>query len=247
MTQPNNCNVVAVIPARGGSKGLPRKNVLPLQGKPVLAYTIEAALIAKSLDRVVLSTDSEEIAEIGREYGVEVPFMRPAELASDSAHPTAVLEHAVNHLEEQENYPVELVVTLQPTSPLRSAENIDQAVDCLKQHPEFDSVITVREVDLPTYWILRLDGPLLRPFVDDGVDYSLKRRQDMEQHYRPNGAVYVTRRSLLKDRGLIFSTYAGGATGYVIMDPESSLDIDTKFDFTVIEAVLNTRSQGISL
>jgi len=241
MTHLNNGNVVAVIPARGGSKGLLRKNVLTLQGKPVLAYTIEAALAAKTLDRVILSTDSEEIANVGREYGADVPFMRPAKLATDSAHPTAVLEHAVNHLESQENYPVELVVTLQPTSPLRSAGNIDQAVGCLKQHPEFDSVITVREVDLPTYWILRLDGSLLRPFVDDGVDYSLKRRQDMEQHYRPNGAVYVTRRSLLKDRGLIFSAYAGGSTGYVIMDPESSLDIDTQFDFMVIEAALKAR------
>jgi len=243
MTRSNSGNVVAVIPARGGSKGLHRKNILPLQGKPVLAYTIEAALTAKTLDRVILSTDSEEIANIGREYSIEVPFMRPAELATDSAHPTAVLEHAVTHLEQQENYPVDLVVTLQPTSPLRSAENIDQAVSCLKQHPEFDSVITVKEVDLPTYWILRLDGSKLRPFVDDGEDYSLKRRQEMEQHYRPNGAVYVTRRSLLKDHGLIFSAYTGGSTGYVIMDPESSLDIDTKFDFTIIESALQARGR----
>ena len=241
MTQANDGKVVAVIPARGGSKGLPRKNILPLQGRPVLAYTVEAALAAQSLDQVILSTDSQEIAEVGRKFGAEVPFMRPAELATDSAHPTAVLEHAVNHLEQQEGYPVELVVTLQPTSPLRSADNIDQAVGCLQQHPEFDSVITVKEVDLPTYWILRLDGPLLRPFVDDGVDYSLKRRQELEQHYRPNGAVYVTRRSLLRDQGVIFSAYGGGATGFVIMNHECSLDIDTKFDFMVIEAALKAR------
>lgn len=232
---------MGVIPARGGSKGLPHKNILPLGGKPVLAYTIEAALAAKSLDRVILSTDSQEIADIGKEYGAEVPFLRPAEMATDSAHPTAVLEHAVNHLEEREGYAVELVVTLQPTSPLRSAENIDQTVDCLKRHPEFDSAITVKEVDLPTYWIFRLDGSLLRPFVDDGVDYSLIRRQDMEQHYRPNGAVYVTRRNLLREKKVIFSAYAGGATGYVIMDMESSLDIDTKLDFMVVEAALDAR------
>lgn len=231
-------NVVAVIPARAGSKGLPGKNILPLLGKPVLVYTVEAALQARTLDRVILSTDSEEIAEVGRRAGVEAPFLRPPELATDSAHPTAVLEHAITYLADTEGYETELVVTLQPTSPLRLAGDIDDAVRLLQGNPNMDSVITIMEVGLPPYWVLRTDGPYLRPFVDDGTDYSLMRRQELEQTYRPNGAVYVTRRELLKDRGLIFSAFSQGKTGYIIMDPIRSLDIDTETDFKVIEAVL---------
>ena len=231
-------NVVAVITARGGSKGLPRKNILPLAGKPVLAYTAEAALQARTLDRVLLSTDSQEIAELGREYGLEVPFLRPAHLAGDTAHTPPVVEHCISFLEEREGYQVDLVVTLQPTSPLRRPQHIDQAVGILQSSPELDSVITVSEVDLPPFWLFRLEDHVLRPFVDDGVDYSLKERQEMEGVYRPNGAVYVARRCLLKERGILLSAFAGGNTGYVIMDPVSSLDIDTRTDFMVIEAVL---------
>lgn len=230
--------VLAVIPARGGSKGLPGKNILPLQGKPVLAYTIEAALNARTLDRVILSTDSEEIAAVGREAGVEVPFIRPKELATDDAHPTTVLEHAVTYLSETDGYDVDLVVTLQPTSPLRVAADIDDAVRLLQNNPDMDSVITVKEVELPPYWVLKLDGKYLRPFVDDGTDYSLMRRQEMEQTYRPNGAVYVTRRELLKNRSVIFSAFSQGKTGYVLMEPIRSLDIDSRTDFKVIEAVM---------
>jgi len=237
-------NVVAVIPARGGSKGLPGKNILLLMGKSVLVYTVEAALQARSLDRVILSTDSEEIAEVGRLAGAEVLFMRPAELATDSAHPTAVLEHAVTYLEETEGYITELVVTLQPTSPLRVSSDIDDAVQLLQNNGEMDSVITIMEVGLPPYWVLRTDGPYLRPFIDDGIDYSLMRRQELEQTYRPNGAVYVTRRELLKNRGLIFSAFSQGKTGYVLMDPIRSLDIDTQTDFTVIESILKDRQPG---
>ena len=235
---------MAVIPARGGSKGLPGKNILLLMGKSVLVYTVEAALQARSLDRVILSTDSEEIAEVGRLAGAEVLFMRPAELATDSAHPTAVLEHAVTYLEETEGYITELVVTLQPTSPLRVSSDIDDAVQLLQNNGEMDSVITIMEVGLPPYWVLRTDGPYLRPFIDDGIDYSLMRRQELEQTYRPNGAVYVTRRELLKNRGLIFSAFSQGKTGYVLMDPIRSLDIDTQTDFTVIESILKDRQPG---
>ena len=123
-------------------------------------------------------------------------------------------------------------------SPLRASQHIDDAVNLLRDHPDLDCAISVAEADLPPFWLFRLKGNQLRPFVDDGVDYSLKERQEMEQIYRPNGAVYVTRRSLLKEQGIIFSVFAGGSTGYIIMDPVSSLDIDTKTDFAVIEAVL---------
>jgi CMP-N,N'-diacetyllegionaminic acid synthase len=234
-------NVLAVIPARGGSKGLPGKNILPLLGKPVLAYTIEAAKQATTLDRVVLSTDSPEIAQIGRECGAEVPFLRPDHLATDTAHPTDVLKHALSFLKEQDGYQPDIVVTLQPTSPLRLPQHINEVVTKLQENSELDSVITVSEVELPPFWIFRPKDSLLRPFIDDGIDYSLKRRQEMEQLLRPNGAVYATRRWLLEDNGVIFSAFSGGNSGYILLDPVSALDMDTQIDFVVIEAMLKAR------
>ena len=231
-------NVVAIIPARGGSKGLPGKNILPLMGKPVLAYTAEAARQAATLDRVILSSDSPEIAEVAKAHGIEVPFLRPAHLATDTSHPTAAIEHLLSFLEEEEGYETEIVVTLQPTSPLRLPEHIDQAVNLLRENTKLDSVITVQEVVLPPFWMLLKDCSRLRPFIDDGVDYSLIRRQDLERVYKPNGAVYATRRQLLREKGVIFSAFSGGNTGYVVMDQATSLEIDTRTDFMVIEAVM---------
>jgi len=242
MSTGNGGHIIGVIPARGGSKGLPRKNILPLMGKPLLAYTVETAQRARTLDRVILSTDSEEIAAVGRQYGVEVPFIRPAHLATDTAHPTAVMKHAVSFLED-EAYAVDLVVILQPTSPLRQPEHIDQAVHLLQENSELDSVVTVQEVDHPAFSNLRAQGSVLSPFVNDGVDYSQKRRQDLERMYRPNGAVYVTRRWLLMEKGVIFSAFVGGKTGYLLMDPFSSLEIDTRIDLMVIEAVLQEQRE----
>lgn len=239
----NKGKVLAIIPARGGSKGLPRKNILPLNDKPVLAYTAESALGAKTLDRIILSTDSLEIAEIGREYGVEVPFLRPEELSGDLSHPTATLTHALEFLEKEDGYRPDIVVLLQPTSPLRGPEHIDEVVSLLQYNSDMDSAITVQEVILSPYWMVRRDNAHLRPFVDDGVDYSLIRRQDLKEVYKPNGAVYASRTQLLLDQGVIFSTFSGGNTGYVIMTQMSSLEIDTETDFLVIEAVLKGKVQ----
>lgn len=236
-------NVVAIIPARGGSKGLPGKNTLPLLGKPVLAYTAEAAHGAKTLSRIILSTDSEEIAQVGRECGVEVLFLRPCNLSTDTAHPTEVLEHALSYLEETESYYADVVVTLQPTSPLRKSIDIDSTVDLLLSQAELDSVITVEEVHIPPFWMFREQEGLLKPFVNDGANYSLLRRQDLEQVYQQNGAVYATRRWLLRNQKIIFSAYDGGNTGYISMDSISSLQIDTPSDFQIIEAVLREQTE----
>jgi CMP-N-acetylneuraminic acid synthetase len=236
-------NVVAVIPARGRSKGLPGKNILPLLGKPVLAYTADAAQHARTLDRIILSTDSEEIAQVGRQCGLEVPFLRPDNLSTDTAHPTAVLEHALSFLEETEGYSADVVVTLQPTSPLRKAVDIDSTVDLLLGQDNLDSVITVEEVHIPPFWMFREQDGLLKSFVDDGINYSLMRRQELDQVYQQNGAVYATRRWLLGDQKIIFSAYNGGNTGYVPMDAISSLQIDTPADFQIIEAVLREQAQ----
>ena len=238
---PKGEKVLAVILARGGSKGLPGKNTMPLLGKSILAYTVEAAKQALTLDRVILSTDSPEIAEVGKQIGVDVPFLRPDHLATDTSHPSETLKHALAFLEENDGYHADVVVTLQPTSPLREARHIDQTVTLLLEDQTMDSVITVEEVVLPPFWMLLPDGASLKPLMDDGTDYSLKQRQDMDPVFKPNGAVYATRTQLIREKNLIFSAFAGGKTGYVLMDQISSLEIDTETDFMVIEAVLKGR------
>ena len=139
MSQAEGGKVVGVIPARGGSKGLPHKNILPLGGKPVLAYTIEAALAAKSLDRVILSTDSQEIADIGKEYGAEVPFLRPLELAESGVPLECVFQHAITWLEDNEGYKVDVAVLLEVSHPFRPPGLIDRIVNTLVEQ-KLDSV-----------------------------------------------------------------------------------------------------------
>lgn len=238
--------VVGVVVARGGSKGLPGKNLRRVGGRPLVAHAIVAARRARTLDRVILSTDSPEIARVGRRYGAEVPFLRPKHLARDTTHTPPVIEHAVRYLERREGTKVGIVVTLQPTSPFRRAEHIDSAVRLLAANPRFDSVITVKEVAIPAFWMFRPRNGRLVPFVDDGTDYALKERQQLPTLYQPNGAVYVTRRNLLRKRGVLFSAFSGGSTGYVKMDPLSSLDIDRPMDLTVAKLVLKEHPELLS-
>jgi N-acylneuraminate cytidylyltransferase len=152
----NNHEVLGIILARGGSKRLPRKNVKPLAGKPLIAYTIEAARASKYIDRLILSTDDPEATEIAKGLGVEVPFVRPAELAADAITDFPVFEHALTWLKEQEGYIPSLVVQLRPTSPLRTAEHIDRAVALLAAHPAADSVRTVTEPEQSPYKMYKI-------------------------------------------------------------------------------------------
>ena len=230
--------VVGVVIARGGSKGLPGKNLRRLGRHPLVAHTILVAKQAWTLDRVILSTDSPQIAKVGKRYGVEVPFLRPKYLARDTTHTPPVIEHAVSYLEKHEGMKVDIVVTLQPTSPFRRVEHINSAVRLLSTKRRLDSVITVKVVTLPPFWMFKARKHRLVPFVQNGIDYSVKERQELPTIYQPNGAVYATRRKLLRDQGLIFSTFSGGATGYVVMDPVTSLDIDGPMDFMMAEIVL---------
>lgn len=235
----SNGHILGVITARGGSKRLPGKNIIPLAGRPLLSYIAEVASHAVRLERVILSTDSEDIAKVGRACGVKVPFLRPQDLATDTATSASVVDHACWFLEDQ-GYQVEIVVTLQPTSPLCKPEHIDQAVEHLLSHPEMDSVITVVETTPPEFIFSADKNGMLVPSraAISGFDYSIKRRQEFPSYYRSNGAVYVTRRSLLKDRGILYSPYIGGNCGYVVMDAISSIDIDTWEDLELARAAI---------
>ncbi len=229
-------SVLGLITARGGSKGVPGKNVRPLAGKPLIAWTIEAARASGRLDRVVVSTDDDEIAAVAREFGAEVPFMRPAELAQDdSPHILSVL-HALDELAGLEQYAPDAVCLLQPTSPLRTAEDIDAAI-AIACESDAPAVVSVTEALAHPQLTQRMDADgRLHPFMEADTDYL--RRQDLPDAYVLNGAVYVnTTDSLRRDE----TFYPEGLRGYV-MPPERSLDIDTLWDFHLAELILCDRA-----
>lgn len=224
--------VVAVIPARGGSKGLPGKNIVDLCGKPLVAYTIEAALRSRYIDRVLVTTDDRRIAEVSKRFGAEVPFMRPKYLAKDTTHTPPVIEHAIRFI-ERDDYRADFIVTLQPTSPLRSVAHIDGAVKLL-YNSRFGSVMSVKDAEYPPYWVVKVKRKRAYPFVDGDTDYFRKERQQLPKTYQPNGAVYVTRRNTLLEEGLIISKNCG----VIAMDKTSSLDVDTHEDLKRIRKVM---------
>jgi len=235
--------VLGVIIARGGSKGLPNKNLQRLGGHSLVALTVMAARRARTLDRVVLSTDAPTIARIGQRYGAEVPFLRPKDLARDSTHTPAVIQHAVRALQQQDGYQPELIVTLQPTSPFRRPDHIDRGVEMLRACPGCDAVIAVAESPLPPYWAFHTRQGRLIPFVLDGTDYFLKERQQLRMTVHPTGALYVTRRRLLMEQGCLVSAFNGCSTGYLMMDRSTSLDIDHALDLEVARAMLRSHSE----
>jgi len=237
MSCDNKPSSLAIIPARGGSKGLPRKNILPMLGKPLIAYTIKAARQAESINRIVVSTDDVETAEIATRFLAEVPFFRPPELAQDDATTLGVLQHVLSMLKSLENYEPDIVVLLQPTSPLRHAEDIDRAVTILRQ-TSADSVVSLCLVDHNPHWMSRLEADRVLPFLEKAPIYT--RRQDLPPVYRINGAVYVTRPEIIMNQNRLL----GEDTRGYIMDSESSIDIDTAFDMKVASLYMEERQNG---
>lgn len=229
--------VVAVIPARARSKRLPSKNIKKLLGKPLIFYTIKAALRSKFIDRTIVSTDSKKIAKIAKKYGAEAPFLRPARLATDTAHTPPVIEHAINYLENG-GYKVDIVATLQPTSPLRQIEHIDLGIKKFLSAGT-DSLVGVKEA-FPPWWLFKPKGDKVVPFTEfkKGVNAFNLERQQLPKVYQVNGALYVTKRNYLKRANSLINPKS---CAYLLMDEESSLDIDTPLDFKITEQVLKTR------
>ncbi len=227
--------ILGIIPARGGSKGLPRKNLALVGGKPLIAWTWEAARAAPSVTRLVVSTDDEPIAELARSAGVEVPFLRPAELANDTAKAVDVILHALGFLEERAGYRPELVLWLQPTSPLRSAEDIEAAVR-LRQGHDADAVVSVCEARHHPLWMRLLGaGDRLEPYQGDREPPS--RRQELPRVYELNGAVYLIRREVLLRTQTLFPP---DTRGYP-MPPDRSIDVDTSWDLHLADLLLRAR------
>lgn len=228
----------AIITARGGSTRLPRKNVLSLCGKPLIAHTIEAALASSYLDRVIVSTDDDEIAEVSLAFGAEVPFRRPPELATAEARSVGAILHAMDWLKQNENYEPEYIVLLQPTCPLRTAQHIDEAIElCLER--DADSVVALCEPKHHPYWLKVLDADgRIHPFMQVNRR-KYHRKQELPSVYASNSSIYVVRSSVLWERQ---EFYTDRSYAY-LMDASVSLDIDDEWDFYFAELVLQSRNR----
>jgi len=227
--------VLGLVPARGGSKGVPGKNVRPLAGHTLLEYTARAARESGVLDRVILSTDSPEIADAGRRAGLEVPFMRPAALAGDDTPMLPVIQHALAET-ARSGWSPDVIVLLQPTSPLRRPEHIRDAVNVLRD-TSADSVVTVVEVPrhLSPDYVMRMDEGRLKPFLPEGA--RITRRQDARPAYSRDGTVYAFRRATVERFGGIY----GDDCRPLLIDANESLSIDSPADWDEAERVLARR------
>lgn len=223
-------HTVAVIPARGGSKSIPLKNIQPLAGKPLIAYAIEACRRAACVDRTVVSTDDERIAAVARECGAEVPFMRPAELSGDPVTLDPVIYHAVETLEAQDSRTIDVVLTVQPTCPLLRPETIERSVATLLEGG-FDSVIMLQEIR-HLYW--RRENGRFVPLFARRVN-----RQELEPLYPETGAVFASRRVVITPESRL-----GENIGHVIGSDEEAIDIDTELDLRLAELVIQNGGRG---
>lgn len=231
--------VLAVIPARGGSKGIKGKNLVPFKGKPLVAHSIEHALAAKCVDRVLVSTDSETIRDASLAAGAEVPFLRPAELSGDLVLDLPVFEHALDWLAGQDYVP-DLVVHLRPTTPHRNPGWIDEAVALLASRPDADSVRSVSPPEKHPYRMFSLDKDgFLDPIMkhEHEVPYLL-RRQDLPPVYYYNCVIDVTRPATIRGK----KSMTGNRIFPYMMNPDDVIDIDTPRDLVVLEALFGGKA-----
>lgn len=227
----NEKKVLALIPARGGSKGVPRKNVRMLGGKPLIAWTIEAATQSKYIDRVMLSSEDEEIIEVAKKWGCDVPFVRPKELAQDDTPSMEVILHAI---EQVKGY--DYIVLLQPTSPFRTTEDINKCIEkCVENNQE--SCVSIVEVSQNPYWMYTVkENEVLNPLIE--IDDKYYQRQKLPKTYILNGAVYVASIEWLKQS----KSFLSKNTTSVEMTKEKSIDIDTMLDFKVASLLIDSKN-----
>lgn len=227
----NKKKILAVITARGGSKGLPKKNILDLSGKPLIAWTIQAAKKSKYIDRVILSSDNDDIIKVSKKFGCEVPFKRPQELSGDEASSIDVLLHAIKKIPGYD-----YVILLQPTSPLRSSSDIDDAFK-LMISSKLETCTSVCETQKTPYWMFEIDSnKVLKNILD--MPKNGHRRQSLPKTYELNGAIYISNiKALIHDRMLINS-----ATAAYVMSQDKSVDIDDLSDFNRCKKYIEDRN-----
>lgn len=229
---------LALVPARGGSKGLPNKNILNLDGHPLIAYSIAAGRSTSLIDRVVVTTDSLEIAAISKTYGAEVPFIRPTELAGDSATDIETFQHALRWLQEAEGYVPDLIFQLRPTSPLRFVNEIESCIRLLIDHPNADSVRTVTPSPVTPYkmWYMDGEGKPLRPLLAlDGIDEPFNMpRQKLPPTFWQTGTYDLVRREVLSEH----NSMTGKTILPIRINNEYAVDIDDLESFQKAEQVI---------
>lgn len=227
-------SVLAIIPARGGSKGIPRKNIKMIAGKPLIAWTIEEAKKSKYIDRLITSTEDEEIASIAKSFGCDVPFLRPRELAKDDTPGISPVIHAIETLPQRYNY----VMLLQPTSPLRTVADIDRCLqECVRT--KASSCVSVVQPDKKPHWMyLRNNDGRLQPLLSELK--FVARRQDLPTVYALNGAVYIAKTEWISETKSFISDQTVGFS----MEKFSSLDIDDEMDFNICDYLLKERMKN---
>jgi N-acylneuraminate cytidylyltransferase len=224
--------LLALIPARAGSKGIPGKNMRLFAGRPLLAHAVACAVQAGIFNRIVLTTNSEEMAGAGRAAGAEVPFLRPAELAQDDTPMLPVMQHAVRYLEATGWVP-DLIVLLQPTAPFRRVPDLVKAVELLRASPNLDSVVSVEEIPahFSPHMAMKVEGQRLVPFLPEGL--RVTRRQDAPKAYTRNGQFYVTRRQVLMEEN---SIYGDHCQPFITTHP--AINLDTMEDWAAAEQLI---------
>lgn len=226
--------MLAVIPARGGSKGVPKKNIKELEGKPLIAYTIEAAIDSGIFEKVIVSTDSREIADVAAFYGAEIPFFRPEEISGDMTSSDDVILHALSYFHQQ-GVEYSEVCKLQPTSPLRNASHLQEAYQMFQER-QADFLVSVCECEHSPLWAGTIGEDLS---LDDFIAEEVKRacRQDLPIYYRLNGAVYMGKvKPFIKNR-----SFLGKHCVAYIMNQESSIDIDNQMDLEMAELIMGSK------
>jgi CMP-N-acetylneuraminic acid synthetase len=237
----DNKKILAIIPARGESKGIPKKNIKLLAGKPLIAYTIEEALRSKYLDRVIVSTDDEEIVNIAKKYGAEVPFLRPKELAKDDSSSLSALLHALNYIGNEEKYFPEIIVFLQPTSPFRTSKHIDEGIKLL-MNSSVDSVVGVCKVEgenHPYFMYTKDDNDVLEEIIK--IKNKPLRRQELPVFFRFNDALFISRRKYFDHINLNAMCFNPDNMKGLVMDRISSVDINNEFDFLLAEFISSSK------
>lgn len=227
-------NILGIIPARGGSKGIPRKNLYPLAGQPLIWYTFQAVRTSTVLTRTILTTEDQEIAEYAVQQGIAVPFLRPVDLAQDDTSSLAVIEHALHALAD--DFVPDVVVLLQPTTPLRQGLHIDEAVRLLVEQ-DAEAVVSVTPIPAHyhPYWAFALnEAHVMQPFDDRGGPQRYPRRQLLPPVYSRNGAVYAARRQLIQEQHTLY----GSRPLAYIMPPDVSVNIDSLEDLQAAERSL---------
>lgn len=231
-----NARVLALIPARAGSKGLPGKNIRPLHGKPLLAWPIEAGKTSRYVDRVVVTTDSESYADVARQYGAEVPVLRPALLAADTSPSSAAIIHMLDVLAERGEF-FDYFVLLEPTSPLTDGGDVDMALETLVAHRDLaDALVSVTELisSHPAFAVKRTPDGRIEPYAE--VDFTrLPRRQEIDPIYALDGSLYIS----AVDRYRETQSFCHNRTISHVMPDYKSHEVDSLIDFVCIEAILN--------